>query len=91
MQFFGAKTDDKKPPAPNKKEQGEKRGPAVPDAPAAEAATSPAMPVDGNVVDTNLGSPPPTAPLVPQPAELVSPSTGEPSPEPQTPPADEGQ
>ena len=53
MQFFGAKTDDKKPPAPNKQEQGEKRGPAAADAPPAEAATAPAMPVDGNVVDAN--------------------------------------
>ncbi|MGA2256299.1 MAG: hypothetical protein ABSG53_16745, partial [Thermoguttaceae bacterium] len=73
------------------KEQGETRGPAVVDAPAAEAATEPVAPVDGNVVDANLGSPPPTTPLSPEPVESVSPSSGEPSPEPQTPPADEGQ
>ena len=58
---------------------------------AAEAAAEPAVPVEGNVVDANLGSPPAT-PLSPVPAESVSPTPGGSLSlaEPQTPPADPG-
>jgi hypothetical protein len=91
MQFFGAKPDDKKPPAPSKREPGENRGPAVADVPPAETAAEPAMPMDGNLVDVNRETLPPATPLSPQPAESAAPPPGEPSPEPQTPPIDEGQ
>ncbi len=112
MQFFGAKTDDQKPPAKDKKEhderecdkrehdeqeqgqqqeQGKKSVPIANDAPAAEAVADSAAPRDANFLDANLGSAPPAPPLSPEPAESVSPAAGGPSPEPQTPPADEGQ
>jgi uncharacterized protein len=92
MQFFGAKPDEKKPPAPSKREQGENRGPAAADLPPADTAAEPAVPMmDGDPVDANREAPPPATPLSPQPAESVAPPLGEPSPEPQTPPLDEGQ
>jgi len=90
MQFFGAKPDDKKTPASGRKEQGETRDPAVTDVPAAEASTESVVPVDGNVVDADLGLPRPPIPLSPEAAESVVPPPGGPPPEPQTPPADEG-
>jgi hypothetical protein len=91
MQFFETKTDDKKPPAAKKKEQGEKHGPAPVDSPAPEATADAAKPADGNVADTNVASPPPAVPSAPEPAEAVAPVSGGPSPEPPTPPAAEGQ
>jgi len=99
MQFFEAKPDDKKPPAPSKREQDEKQHPPAADAPGIEAAMEsvaqangePTAPVDRNVVDAKLSSPPSPPPLPPEPTASVAPLPGEPSPEPQTPPADEGQ
>ncbi|MGO9108595.1 MAG: Tex-like N-terminal domain-containing protein [Thermoguttaceae bacterium] len=104
MQFFEAKTDDKKPSAPNKKGQGEKRAPAVTDAPSAEIATDPVVPEigsaapevgatvpeGGSLIDVNLGTQSPAPPFSLEQRGLLPPVPGEPSPVPQTPPADEG-
>ena len=55
MQFFESKTDDQKPPAPNKTEQDEKRVQTGADAPATETATESASPGDGNLVEASPG------------------------------------
>jgi hypothetical protein len=96
MQFFETKTEDKKPPVPNQKEQGEERAPAAADAPAAETATESAVPVAGtampvelDVVDANRAAPPEPPPPS-EPAESLSPALSEPAPDLQTPPANKG-
>ncbi len=99
MQFFGAKTDEQKPPAngnqqqDKKEEQGEKRTPAVTDASAAPGSTESAAPPSGP--SAPVFSPEPAAmapgPATPPSPEPALPVQGEPSPEPQTPPANEGQ
>ena len=91
MQFFVTKTDDKKPPVQNKKEQGEKSSPTAIDVSAAKAMTESAAKVNMPIVVENLESPPFATPVSPEPAESGSPIQGELSSEPQTPPADEGQ
>jgi uncharacterized protein len=96
MQFFGAATEDKKPPArdprdQDKKEQDKERTPAATDAPASESSPGPVAVKDAAADSATLASPPPAPPLPPESAESVASAPGGPSPEPQTPPADEGQ
>ncbi|MEI8373037.1 MAG: Tex-like N-terminal domain-containing protein [Planctomycetota bacterium] len=91
MQFFVTKTDDKKPPVQNKKEQGEKPSPAAIDVSAHEAVTESVAEVKVPAVVANLETPPFTASASPESAESGSPTQGELSSEPPAPPADEGQ
>jgi len=91
MQFFVAKTDDKKPPVQNKKELDEKPFSAAIDTPVAGVVAESAAAKTGPAFDANLGAPPPALPVIPQSAESVSPTAGEPSPTPPTTLAGEGQ
>ena len=86
-------------PTPQADEKHVPAGGEVPDL----AATGPAVPAEGNIVDANVGPQPPGPPPSPEPAGPASPAAVGPSPTtttstwcptwcpPQTPPADEGQ
>ena len=101
MQFFESATDEKKPPRPDRKELGpdkkehdERQAQAAGDAPAAAESAAPAesaMPVEARVADHGYMVPADNASPPPDSVAPPAPIAGEPSPEPQAPPADEGQ